>query len=120
MNSNLTVTDPLAGQAVTIVITVVAGEQPRGERPALVSVGAADRPPTLTAGHFGRLPSLIDTAWDAYGLQAQLATAAGEQEAAQEAAQEATLVAEEEIHSATTATVPPAIPRPEAHNLSLF
>ncbi len=120
MNTNLTVTDPLAGQAVTIVITVVAGEQPRGERPALVSVGAADRPPTLTAGHFGQLPSLIDTAWDAYGLQAQLATAAGEQEAAQEAAQEATLVAEEEIHPATTATVPPAIPRPEAHNLSLF
>lgn len=116
MNSNLTVTDPLAGQAVTIVITVVAGEQPRGERPALVSVGAADRPPTLTAGHFGQLPSLIDAAWDAYGLQAQLAAAAGEQEAAQEAA----LVAEEEINPATTATVPPAIPRPEAHNLSLF
>lgn len=116
MNRALSIVDPLAGQAVTIVITVVAGEQPRGERPALVSVGAADRPPTLTAGHFGQLPSLIDAAWDAYGLQAQLAAAAGEQEAAQEA----TLVAEEEIHSATTATVPPAIPRPEAHNLSLF
>ncbi|MBE2197497.1 MAG: hypothetical protein IAE79_02730 [Anaerolinea sp.] len=110
MNSNLTVSDPLAEQAVTIVITLVAGERPRAERPALVSVGAAERPPALTAGLFGQLPSLIDAAWNAYGLQAQLTAAAPAEE------EEATLVAEEVIDPA----IPPAVPRPQAHNLSLF
>ena len=37
-NLVLAVEDPLANQDVTILITVIGGEQPRDERPALVSV----------------------------------------------------------------------------------
>ena len=121
MNTPLTVEDPLAGQEVTIVVTLVAGEGAREARPVLVSVGVAERPPALTTGLFGQLPDLIDTAWNAYGLQAQLAAAAMTETA------EATLVAEEEVDgSAETpaetalAAAPPAVPRPQAQNLSWF
>ena len=47
MNTNLTVTDPLADQEVTIIITLAATEQPRDQRPALISVGMAEQLPVV-------------------------------------------------------------------------
>lgn len=73
MNTSLTVEDPLAGQEVTIVITLAAGEQPRDERPVLVSVGVTGQPPVTKSGTFGQTAMLINQAWTAFGVQVQLA-----------------------------------------------
>ena len=71
-NHVLTVTDPLAGQTVTLLITVAATGQPRDARPVLVSVAPAGQLPALRHGRFGDLPALIDAAWTtASGLQAR-------------------------------------------------
>jgi hypothetical protein len=73
MNTSLSIEDPLAGQEVTIVITLAAGEQPRDERPALVSVGVAGQPPVTKSGTLGQTAALINQAWSAFGVQSQLA-----------------------------------------------
>jgi hypothetical protein len=73
MNTSLSIEDPLAGQEVTIVITLAAGEQPRDERPALVSVGVTGQPPITKSGTFGQTAALINQAWSAFGVQSQLA-----------------------------------------------
>jgi hypothetical protein len=75
MNTTLTVDDPLAEQEVTIVITLATGEQVRDERMALVSVGVTGQPPVTKTGTFGQVPALIDEAWTAFGVQAQVAAA---------------------------------------------
>ena len=75
MNTSLTVEDPLAEQEVTIHITLPVGEQARSERPALLSVGLTGQPPVTMQGSFAQIPTLIDQAWAAFGVQAQLATA---------------------------------------------
>lgn len=75
MNTTLTVNDPLADQEVTIVITLAAGEQSRDERPAQVSVGVTGQPPVTRTGMFGQVAALIDEAWTAFGVQAQVAAA---------------------------------------------
>lgn len=72
MNTNLSVDDPLAKQEVTIVITLAAGEQARDERPALVSVGVAGQPPVTRTGTFNQMTALVDEAWTAFGVQAQV------------------------------------------------
>ncbi|MCC6607967.1 MAG: hypothetical protein IT327_32475 [Anaerolineae bacterium] len=77
MNTTLTVDDPLADQEVTIVITVAVGEQARDERMALMSVGVTGQPPVTRIGPFGQVTALIDEAWTAFGVQAQLAAAQG-------------------------------------------
>lgn len=84
MNTNLTVNDPLAGQEVTIIITLAATEQPRDQRPALISVGVAEQSPVIKMGSFADLPALINEAWIAFGVQAQMSEAAQAVETAAE------------------------------------
>jgi hypothetical protein len=119
MNSNLTVNDPLAGQEVTIIITLAASDQPREDRPVLVSVGLAEQMPVIRTGAFGRVPALINEAWSAFGVRAQ--TAEITQEA--ESVSEEEVVATAEIQSDEPAPQPEPqrpTPRPQAANLSLF
>ena len=59
MNTSLTVTDPLADQTVTILITLSPGEGPREERAALVSLGVAEQAPVVKTGTLADLPALI-------------------------------------------------------------
>jgi hypothetical protein len=118
MNTTLTVDDPLTGQEVTIAITLLAGEQPRDERHTLVSLGIAGQVPIIKTGVFGNVLILINEAWIAFGVQAQL-----------EAARVQDVITEEQV-VATAATgddelVPtpqpqPTAPKPQAKNLSLF
>lgn len=77
MNPNLSFTDPLADQEVTIVITLAVGGQTRDERMALMSLGVTGQPPVTRAGSFGQVTTLIDQAWTAFGVQAQVAAAQG-------------------------------------------
>ena len=130
MNPILTVADPLADKAVTIVVTLMAGGSNRDERLALVSVGVPEQPPVSRSGRFAALPDLIDAAWTAFGVQVQTAVAVSSDEVDEE------LVAEEEVEAMpvlptavpvppTAVPVPPTAvpvppPRPQAHNLSLF
>lgn len=113
-NLVLAVEDSLANQDVTILITVIGGEQPRDERPTLVSVGVAEQAPAIKTGLFGALPTLIADAWTAFAWQMQLPVAVPP------ATQPAELVAEEQIAPPVTAVTPPPPPRPQASNLSLF
>ncbi|MFZ1395881.1 MAG: hypothetical protein WAS33_03235 [Candidatus Promineifilaceae bacterium] len=75
MNPNVSFTDPLADQEVTIVITLAVGAQARDERMALMSVGVTGQPPVTQNGPFGQVTALIDEAWTAFGVQAQVAAA---------------------------------------------
>ncbi len=123
MNSILTVADPLVDKTVTIVITLVVGGVTRDERLALVSVGLPEQPPVTKSGRFAALLDLIDTAWTAYGVQAELAAQRPS------ASPDEELLAEEEVAASAEAaplrptavtTAPPPPPRPQAGNLSLF
>ena len=130
--THLTIQDPLDGQAVTIIITLPADEHARDQRPALVSVGVADQMPVIKTGPFGTIAGLIDEAWTAFGVQAEVAKAA--QKVKEEAAKVVeTAVAPELIAEAATETevdAPVPAPTPEAKpkpvapkpagNLSLF
>lgn len=132
MNMTLTVDDSLAEQAVGIVITLVASEQPRDERPVLVSVGTAGNLPVIKTGTFGQVPALINAAWTALSVQAQLAA----QSAGRETEMLGTeLVGEEQVASQPAVAVravgaggerrPASQPKPvtsqsPAKNLSLF
>jgi len=117
MNTNLTVADPLADQEVTVIITLAASECPREERPALVSVGVAEQLPVIKTGMFGDVPSLINEAWTAFGVRAQVAEAVPESE---------TVAEEQVVATANTGDDEPAppsnlsTPKPQAKNLSLF
>ena len=116
ISSPLTLTDPLAGQPVTIVITLPPADGPVAERPALLSLGGGGQTPVFRQGPLTDLPALIDDAWTAYGLQLELAAVTVEEEPA---AEPATDIAAAPVAAATTApSVRPAPPQP--HNLSLF
>ena len=128
MNSNLTVTDPLAEQDVTIIVTLAASDAPLAERPLLLSVGVAEQLPVVKTGPFANLISLIEEAWTALGVRAQVAEAAVEEETI---AEEQTTAPDTVATNVTTAdtdnleTSPPApnplsAPQPRAKNLSLF
>ena len=136
MNVTLTVTDPLAERELSIVITLAAGKQPRDERPALVSIGVSGQMPIIKSGVFGATMELIEEAWTAFGVQAQLAeqTAAAIVTDAEEVATE-TVVAETPVLNETEAaiadensanlpshcsTAQSSTPKPTASNLSLF
>lgn len=73
MNTSLTVEDPLTEQEVTIHITLPVSKQARSDRAALLSVGVTGQPPVTMQGSFAQIPTLIDQAWAAFGVQAQLA-----------------------------------------------
>jgi hypothetical protein len=119
MNTNLTVTDPLADQEVTIIITLAATEQPRDQRAALISVGVAEQLPVLKTGEFGDIPALINEAWNAFSIRAQVS----------ETAQAVETVAEEQLvvtanldddEPAPTPQPHLSAPKTQAKNLSLF
>ncbi|NHZ72835.1 MAG: hypothetical protein GWP17_07105 [Aquificales bacterium] len=116
MKTILTVEDPLEGQAVTIIITLPVNQHARDARPALVSVRVADQMPVIKTGLFGNIAGLIDEAWTAFGVQAEVAKAAqkGKKEAAKTVE---TAVAPELITEASTETeadAPVPAPTPEA------
>ena len=128
MNSNLTVTDPLAEQDVTIIVTLAASDAPLAERPLLLSVGVAEQLPVVKTGAFASLVPMIEEAWTALGVRAQVAGAAVEEETI---AEEQTIAPDTEATNVTTAdidnheTPPPAsnplsARQPQAQNLSLF
>jgi hypothetical protein len=71
----LTLTDPLAAQPVTIMITLPAAESPRDDRPALVSIGSDGRSPVFRQGVLADVAALIDEAWTAYGVREELLAA---------------------------------------------
>ncbi len=128
MNPPLSITDPLANQAVTIIITLAANDAPLAERPLLLSVGVTEQLPVIMTGPFANLMSLIEGAWMALGVRAQVAGAAIEEETI---AEEQTAAPDTVAMNVTTAdtdnheTLPPAAnplsaPQPRAKNLSLF
>ena len=128
MNSNLTVTDPLAEQDVTIIVTLAASDAPLAERPLLLSVGVAEQLPVVKTGAFANLVPMIEEAWTAMGVRAQVAGAAIEEETI---AEEQTTAPDTVATNVTTAdidnheTPPPAsnplsARQPQAKNLSLF
>lgn len=124
MNRNLTMTDPLAEQEVTIIITLAASDCAREERAALISVGVAEQSPVIKTGMFGDAPALINEAWTAFGVRAQVTETATEGEAAAAAAAaEEQLLATADTEADELATPPPpplSTPQPQAKNLSLF
>ena len=69
MHSPLSIEDPLSNQAVTIIITLPPSEQPREERPCLVSVGQPEKLPLSRSGPFADIAALINTAWTALGVR---------------------------------------------------
>ena len=119
MNTTLTVDDPLTDQEVSIVITLAASAQPRDERPALISVGVVEQLPVIKAGTFGDTPYLINEAWAAFGVRAQMAKAASEDETVAEEQVVATASADDEDPAPTPQPSPSRL-KPPAKNLSLF
>ncbi|MCI0578784.1 MAG: hypothetical protein L0332_13550 [Chloroflexi bacterium] len=118
MNPTLTITDPLAGREMTIVITLAAGEEPREERPILVSAGVAGQLPVIKTGLFGEVATLINEAWLAFGLHQQLEAAQAESETEPDGG-ESEVIAEAAVVEAAAQPQPARpIPRPQA--LSLF
>lgn len=124
MNSNLTVTDPLAEQDVTIIVTLAASDAPLAERPLLLSVGVAEQLPVVKTGAFANLVSLIEEAWTALGVRSQVAGAAVEEETiAEEQTAVSDTVATADIDNHETSPPAPnplSTPQPQAQNLSLF
>ena len=122
MNTTLTVTDPLADQTVTILITLPPGEGPRDERPALVSLGVAEQAPVVKTGTLADLPALIQDAWTAYGVRAQLAGTEPESEtvAEEQVVDSAGIDDDDEADPTPTPQAELIPPKPQAKNLSLF
>ncbi|MCI0399012.1 MAG: hypothetical protein L0332_13630 [Chloroflexi bacterium] len=118
MKTTLSITDPLAGREVTIVITLAAGEQPREERPILVSAGVAGQLPVIKTGMFGEIATLINEAWLAFGLHQQFQAARAESETKPDGG-ESEVIAEAAVVEAT-AQPQPARPTPRPQALSLF
>jgi hypothetical protein len=71
----LEVPDPLADQAVTIVVRVQADNDQRAERTVLVTVGLPNQVPVLVTGRLTDLLDLIDQAWLRYGARSPVPTA---------------------------------------------
>jgi hypothetical protein len=71
----LTLTDPLAAQPVTIMITLPAAESPRHERTALVSIGSDGCSPVFRQGVLADVAALIDEAWTAFVVREELLAA---------------------------------------------
>jgi len=133
MKTNLIVTDPLAGQEVSILVTVAAGEDgvclSRDGRPSLISVGVAGQMPISRSGTLGDVTALIHEAWTAFGVQAEM-----NEQTAKTAVSQGTIAAEEIIAETTVTIVDdadklsanllpptkPIAPKPAISKLSLF
>lgn len=117
--SDLTVTDPLAEQEVTIVIRILSDNAQRPARTAFVSLGVAGYVPVFASGPLENVADLIQQAWLAYGLQAE-----ARQSAAQAVQTRAETVAEAAVVEEAPPTPPvhpqPTKPQPRPQNLSLF
>ena len=130
MQSNLTINDPLDGQAVSIIVTLPVSKKPKDERQALVSIGLANQMPVIKTGVFGNLTNLIDDSWKAFGVQAETIKAAAkiqeEADAAKAEKKAGTAVSPELIAEVAIQAEAPAVvetkastPKP-ASNLGLF
>jgi len=128
MTLPLSITDPLSNHDVTIIVTLTASDTPLAERPLLLSVGVAEQLPVVKTGAFANLIFLIEEAWTALGVRAQVAGAAIEEETI---AEEQTATPDTVATNVTTAepdnheSSPPSpnplsVPQPQAKNLSLF
>ena len=122
MNTDLTVTDPLAEQEVTILITLPSSDQPRDERPVLMSVGVSEQLPVIKNGLFGKLAALIDAAWAEYGVRTQVAEGVEDKTVVEAQVVATATVATANIEDDEPTTTPrqPTPPKPQAQNLSLF
>ena len=74
-NLNLTLNDPLAEHAITIVLHLSPGEN-QAERPLLLSLGVPHQLPVQTQGTFTDLERLIRTTWTSFGMQMKANAAA--------------------------------------------
>jgi len=113
-NLNLTLNDPLAEQAVTIVLHLAPGEN-QAERPLLLSLGVPNKLPVQVQGVFTDLERLIRTAWTSFGMQmkanaAATATPTSHPETDDEGGDEAfdAAVETDDITVATAPLTPPA------------
>ena len=130
MKTNLVITDPLAGQEVSIMMTVAAGEAgadlPRDKRPFLLSVGVAGQMPISRSGTFGDMPTLINEAWTAFGVRAQVSEQAAETTVSQPIAEElvaeavVTPISDADTPSPTVSVTKPVTPKRPVSKLSLF
>jgi hypothetical protein len=126
---NLTVTDPLVEQEVTIVIRVRPDHAQRPARRALVSLGTGGRPPVFVSGVLEDVADLIRRAWLAYGVRTDLQQNRAEDSATVDVETVAeAIIGDEDGQDETPPAAPmqpqpsvlPAQPRPRPQNLSLF
>ena len=122
MNPAIAIIDSLTNQEVTIVVTLPPDEGPREERPALVSLGVAEQAPVIKTGTLTDLPALIQDAWTAYGVRAQLAGTEPESEtvAEEQVVDSAGIPDDDDKSTPTPQEAGLAAPKPQAKNLSLF
>jgi hypothetical protein len=123
--SDLTVTDPLAGQEVSVVVRVLPDSPQRPARTALVSVGTAGQPPVFTSGVLENVADLIRRAWLAYGAQAEMRQTAVEDASTGDLETVAEAAGGDDADGDGGDETPPAAPlqpQPQAQptNLSLF
>ncbi len=74
-NLNLTLTDPLAEHAITVVLHLAPGES-LSQRPLLMSLGVPDELPVQAQGTFTNLERLIRTSWTSFGIRMKANAAA--------------------------------------------
>lgn len=126
---NLTVTDALAEQEVTIVIRVRPNNVQRPARTVLVSVGMGGQPPVFASGVLEDVADLIQQAWLAYGVRTDLQQNSAEDSATVDVETVAEAIIDDEDDQDETPpaapmqpqpSVLPAQPRPRPQNLSLF
>ncbi|MEI2698771.1 MAG: hypothetical protein V9E94_10650 [Microthrixaceae bacterium] len=138
-NLNLTLTDPLVEQSVTIVLQLAPGVS-LNQRPVLMSLGLPNQIPVQAQGIFPDLEQLIRTTWSSFGIRMKTNAAAtpalhpetddafedGEEDEAFDAAAETddTTIATAPLTPSASKPVTPAQPtkRPvlEQPTLSLF
>ncbi len=138
-NLNLTLTDPLAEHAITVVLHLAPGES-LNQRPLLVSLGIPNELPVQAQGTFPDLEQLIRTTWTSFGIRMKANAAAtlalhpetddaledGEEDEAFDAAAETDAITVATAPLTPLASAPPAPAQPtkrpilEQPTLSLF
>ncbi len=127
--SDLTVSDPLTDQEVTIVVRVLPDNARRPARTALVSVGLSGQPPVFVSGAFEDVADLIRQAWLAYGVRADVHRNSTEDSGGEDVETVAEAMVDDEDGEDGTPPAAPAQlqpqparpqPRPQPQNLTLF
>jgi len=75
MKPTLSVLDPLAACEVAIHITLPPSDEPRDDRPVLVSLGSGGQAPLFREGRLADVAELIADAWAAFGARVELQAA---------------------------------------------